>query len=61
MPKKPTLRKLVSFLGAILTGVALYRFTSGDWLGGVILAAAVAGMAAWYLLTQRRPRDSRRY
>jgi lipoprotein signal peptidase len=61
MPKKPPVRKLIGLAGAIATGVALSRFTHGDWISGLALAAAVGGMCVWYLLTQHHPRDTRRY
>jgi cytochrome bd-type quinol oxidase subunit 1 len=59
-PKLPV-RKLIGVASAITAGVALSRFTHGDWISGVVLASAVGGMCAWYLLTQQRPRDTRRY
>jgi hypothetical protein len=61
MPTKLPINKLIGFAAAVTAGFALSRFTSGDWIGGIVLTAAVAGTCAWYLLTQRRPRDTRRY
>lgn len=61
MTKALSLRKVIGLAGAITTGIALSRFTRDDWVGGVIFAAAVAGLGIWYFLTERRPRDTRRY
>lgn len=61
MPTKLPVSKLIAVAAAITAGVALFRFTSGDWIGGLVLTAAVGAACAWYLLTQRRPRDNRRY
>jgi hypothetical protein len=54
-------RQTIGIVGAVLTGIALWRFTSGDWLGGIVFAAAVAGLGLAYWLQARRPRDTRRY
>ena len=54
-------RKAVGLVGAIAAGIGLWRFTSGDWLSGIIFAFAVAGLTAWYLWSTRRVRDGRRY
>lgn len=61
MPKKLRVRTLIGPAGAIVAGVALSRFTSGDWMGGAVFSAAVAALCAWYFLAKRRPRDTRRY
>ena len=61
MPKALPLRKLFGLAGAIAAGVSLSRFTGGDWVGGVVLAAAAGGALAWYVISERRPRDTRRY
>jgi membrane protein implicated in regulation of membrane protease activity len=54
-------QKAVGLVGAIAAGIGLWRFTSGDWLGGIVFVAAVAGIAAWYVWSSRRVRDGRRY
>jgi membrane protein implicated in regulation of membrane protease activity len=55
-------QKAVGLVGAIAAGIGLWRFTSGDWLSGIVFVAAVAGIAAWYLWSTRRVRDGgRRY
>ena len=61
MPKTLRIHMLFGLAGAIAAGVALSRFTHGDWIGGTVLAAAASGLCARYLLAERRPRDSRRY
>jgi hypothetical protein len=54
-------RKAVGLVGAIAAGIGLWRFTSGDWLSGIIFVLAVAGLTAWYLGSTRRVREGRRY
>jgi hypothetical protein len=54
-------RKVIELMGAIGTGIGLWRFTSGDWIGGIAFTLAVAGMAGWYFWTNRGTRDGRRY
>jgi hypothetical protein len=54
-------RKAIELAGAIGTGIGLWRFTSGDWLGGILFTFAVGGLAFWYLWSHRRVRDGRRY
>lgn len=54
-------RKAVELTGAIGAGIGLWRFTSGDWIGGIVFALAVAGIAAWYVWDSRKVRDRRRY
>jgi len=61
VPPKLLVRKLVGVAGAITAGVALSRFTRGDWISGLALSASVGWMCAWYLLSLHRPRDKRRY
>jgi len=61
MPAKLPVHRLIGLAAAITAGVALSRFTHGDWISGLVLAAAVGATCAWYLLTQRRARDTRRY
>ena len=61
MTKAHMTRKAVELTGAIGAGVGLWRFTNGDWLGGVVFTFAVSGLAAWYVWNTRRPRDGRRY
>jgi hypothetical protein len=54
-------RKAVELTGAIGAGIGLWRYTSGDWLGGIVFTFAVAGLAAWYVWSTRKVRDGRRY
>jgi membrane protein implicated in regulation of membrane protease activity len=54
-------RQTVGLVAAVVAGVALWRFTSGDWLGGIVFAAVVGSLATWYWLRARKPRDTRRY
>ncbi len=54
-------RKVIELMGAIGTGIGLWRFTSGDWIGGIAFTLAVAGMAGWTFWSSRGPRDGRRY
>jgi membrane protein YdbS with pleckstrin-like domain len=55
-------QKAVGLVGAIAAGIGLWRFTSGDWLTGIVFVAAVGGIAVWYLWSTRRVRDGgRRY
>jgi hypothetical protein len=61
MTKTILTRQTIGIAGAVLTGIALWRFTSGDWLGGTVFALAVAGLGLAYWLQARRPRDTRRY
>ena len=51
----------VELMGAIGAGIGLWRFTSGDWAGGIVFTLAVGGLAAWYLWSSRKVRDGRRY
>ena len=60
MPKLP-LRKLIAVVGAVIAGIAVSRFTGGDWMGGIAFAVVVAGLGGWYFLVARHPRDTRRY
>jgi membrane protein implicated in regulation of membrane protease activity len=61
MTKTIMTRKAISLVGAIAAGIGLWRFTSGDWLSGIVFVAAVAGITVWYLWSSRRVRDRRRY
>jgi hypothetical protein len=61
MTKNLSLRNWIGLAGAITTGIALSRFTGGDWIGGLVFAGAVAGFGVSYFLLERRPRDTRRY
>ena len=54
-------RKAVELTGAIGAGIGLWRFTSGDWLGGILFTFAVGGLAAWFIWSTRKVRDGRRY
>jgi hypothetical protein len=60
-PKTIMTRKALGVIAAVGAGIALWRFTSGDWLGGVVLTLAVAAIAAWYLLSGRIRTGGRRY
>ena len=46
--------RVLGVFGAVATGVALWRFTSSDWLGGVIYSALVVAAAALHVVGQRR-------
>jgi hypothetical protein len=61
MSKALMTRKAVELMGAVGAGIGLWRFTSGDWLGGIVFTAAVAAIAAWYVWDSRKVRDGRRY
>jgi hypothetical protein len=61
MTKTLMTRKAIELMGAIGAGIGLWRFTSGDWIGGIAFTLAVAGMAGWYFWTNRGTRDGRRY
>ena len=54
-------RKAVELTGAIGAGIGLWRFTSGDWAGGILFTLAVGGLAAWYIWSSRKARTGRRY
>jgi hypothetical protein len=54
------MRKAVDLGGAVAAGIALWRFTSGDWIGGVAFTLAVAAVVAWHLLS-RGAGGGRRY
>jgi hypothetical protein len=53
--------RTIGFVAAIVAGFGLWRFTSGDWLGGIVFTAVVGSLSLWYWLHARRPRDTRRY
>jgi membrane protein implicated in regulation of membrane protease activity len=61
MTKAVMTRKVVGLVGAIAAGIGLWRFTSGDWLSGIVFVAAIALLTAWYFWSSRRVRDGRRY
>jgi hypothetical protein len=61
MPTKLPVLRLIGLAAAITAGVALSRFTHGDWISGLVLTAGVAATCVWYLLTRRGVRDTRRY
>ena len=62
MTKAILTQKAVGLVGAIAAGIGLWRFTSGDWLGGIVFVAAVGGLTGWYFWSTRRVRDGgRRY
>lgn len=54
--------RIVGVAGAVAAGIGLWRFTSGAWIEGIVLAAAVAAVAVYSVLRdRRRGRDTRRY
>ena len=54
-------RKAVELTGAIGAGIGLWRFTSGDWLGGIVLALVVAAVVGWTWWDGRVKHGGRRY
>jgi hypothetical protein len=60
MTKAILTQKAIGLVGAIAAGIGLWRFTSGDWLTGIVFVAAVAGLTGWYLWSTRRVRDGGR-
>ena len=46
-------RKAAELAGAVGAGIGLWRFTSGDWLGGIAFTLAVGAVVAWVLLSRR--------
>ena len=61
MTKDLVTQRIVGVVAAIAAGIGLWRFTSGDWLSGIVFVAAVAGITVWYLWSSRRVGDGRRY
>ena len=62
MTKALVTERIVGVVGAIAAGIGLWRFTSGAWVEGIVFTCAVAGVAAFYLVRERRrPRSNRRY
>jgi hypothetical protein len=62
MPARAILtRKLVELAGAVAAGIGLWRFTSGDWIGGIAFTLAVGAVVAWHLLSRRATPGGRRY
>ena len=62
MTKAILTQKAIGLVGAIAAGIGLWRFTSGDWLSGIVFVFAVAGLIGWYVWNTRRVRDGgRRY
>jgi hypothetical protein len=62
MTKALMTERIVGVVGAIAAGIGLWRFTSGAWIEGIVFTCAVAGVAAFYLVRERRrPRSNRRY
>jgi hypothetical protein len=52
---RPSLQyRALGLVGAVAAGIGLWRFTSGDWLIGVVCVVAVAAVAGVYLFGQRR-------
>jgi predicted outer membrane lipoprotein len=46
--------RILSVIGAVEAGVALWYFTSGHWVNGIFLAIAVAFLIAVYLHRERK-------
>jgi predicted outer membrane lipoprotein len=46
--------RILSVIGAVEAGVALWYFTSGHWINGIFLAIAVAFLLAVYLHRERK-------
>jgi hypothetical protein len=62
MTKDLVTQRVVGVVAAIAAVIGLWRFTSGAWIQGIVFTCAVAGVAAFYLLRDRRgSRDTRRY
>jgi hypothetical protein len=62
MTKALVTQRIVGVVAAIAAGIGLWRFTSGAWIEGIVFTCAVAGVAAFYVLRDRRgSRDTRRY
>jgi len=62
MTKALVTDRIVGVVGAIAAGIGLWRFTSGAWIEGIVFACAIAGVAAFYFVRERRrPRSNRRY
>jgi hypothetical protein len=61
MTKAILTQKAIGLVAAVAAGVGLWRFTSGDWLSGIVFVAAVAGLIGWYVWNTRGVRDGRRY
>jgi membrane protein implicated in regulation of membrane protease activity len=60
--KNPALaRRLLGLAAAVAAGIGLWRFTSGDWQGGIVVTLGVSGIAAWLVWESRKTRGGRRY
>lgn len=46
--------RILSVIGAVEAGIALWYFTSGHWVNGIFLAIAVAFLIAVYLHRERK-------
>jgi hypothetical protein len=46
--------RILSVVGAVEAGIALWYFTNGHWVNGIILAIAVASLIAVYLHRERK-------
>ena len=46
--------RVLSIVGAVESGIALWYFTSGHWVNGIFLAIAVAFLVAVYLRRERK-------
>ena len=56
--------RVLSVVGAVEAGVALWYFTSGHWVNGIFLTIAVAFLVAVYLRRERKTKGQgggRRY
>jgi len=54
MQTLPLQNRMLSVIGAIEAGIALWYFTSGHWVNGMILAIAAASLIALYLHRERK-------
>ena len=62
MTKDLVAQRIVGVVAAIAAGIGLWRFTSGAWIEGIVFTCAVAVVAAFYVIRDRRgSRDNRRY
>jgi len=46
--------RILSIVGAVQSGVALWYFTNGHWLNGIFLAIAVVFLVAVYFHRERK-------
>jgi predicted outer membrane lipoprotein len=51
--------RILSLVGAVEAGIALWYFTNGHWLNGTFLAIAVAFLIAMYFHRERKAKGER--